>query len=538
MPDFQDWFAFAQSHSPIAAVEAPITDYDDVLHQFLEWSQQLHPQLPIAVPVYYWNLGLTHFMQVRCDGAVLQLKPEDTLEATDDLFEQLLREQPIGIFLIEGIFREGALDDRHYYRILTAYRQLKWAATPHYWVLLDDYIELPDALIPLVPIFKRSLPDYAAIRGTIAWVGERFPDASLDALVRACQGLPQGEIRLSLERQLPTSHSIAQLAEQIVRYKTAKLAQQGVEFIAEPDVPNAGGLDLLDKRLSQINALLSPIARSTYNLRCPRGMILWGPPGTGKSLSAKLAAKKMGVPLLAVDWVGISSDHDLRSLLAMAEAMAPCVLYFDDFEKGVSLDATHDGGAGRRRTGKLLTWMQEHQSQVFVIATVNRLGMMPPELIRRFEEEIYFVDLPHDGARYDIFNLHLAKYFPSFRGVRSLVDSPWSEQQWRSLLTVYRLCTPAEIGNAVRRVAQDVYYRLHQEGRIGEPLAIAYEQLLDQRDAFTPALEREEGAILEIRNKATFAKPASGPDTSVFARAYGELFEFIPDHATTLSESE
>jgi SpoVK/Ycf46/Vps4 family AAA+-type ATPase len=301
-------------------------------------------------------------------------------------------------------------------------------------------------------------------------------------------------------------------------------------LIAAPDVPTAAGLDLLDARLELIRTLFAPEAQQLYGLRFPKGMVLWGPPGTGKSLSAKLAAKKMGVPLLAVDWAAIRSESELRFLLQTAEAMSPCVLYFDDFDKGFAgWDSNSEGGLARRRAGKLLTWMQEHHSQVLVVATVNRLGMLPPELIRRFEEEIYFVDLPHDGARYEIFNLHLAKYFPAFGVACQTGVSPWSERQWRQLLVDYRLCTPAEIGNAVRRVAQEAYYRLVQAGRVGEALSVTCEDLLEQRWTFTPALEREEGAILEIRNQAPFAKPAAGADRSVFARSPQELFEPSPE---------
>ncbi|MGB3652836.1 MAG: AAA family ATPase [Rivularia sp. (in: cyanobacteria)] len=88
------------------------------------------------------------------------------------------------------------------------------------------------------------------------------------------------------------------------------------------------------------------------------------------------------------------------------------VLYFDDFEKGFAgFDSDSDGGVSRQLAGKLLTWMQERTSQVLVMATVNRLEFLPPELIRRFDE-IIFVDLPHAGARYEIFKLHLAGGFP------------------------------------------------------------------------------------------------------------------------------
>ena len=103
--------------------------------------------------------------------------------------------------------------------------------------------------------------------------------------------------------------------------------------------------------------------------------------------------------------------------------------------------------------------------------------------------------------------------------------SPWTDDQWHVLLTEYRLCTPAEIGNAVRRVAEEKYFQLDRAGRLGEPLEISFEEMKQQRWHFTPAMIREENQMLEIRNNATFAKPVAGPDRSKFARPRKELFQ-------------
>jgi hypothetical protein len=114
-----------------------------------------------------------------------------------------------------------------------------------------------------------------------------------------------------------------------------------------------------------------------------------------------------------------------------------------------------------------------------------------------------------------VFNLHLEKYFPAFQGNG---QSPWIDDQWRRLLTEYRICTPAEIGNAVRRCAEEAFYK-------GKPGQIELEDLLGQRQQFTPAMERESEQMQAIRNLATYARPASGYDDSRFAYQYQELFE-------------
>ena len=220
------------------------------------------------------------------------------------------------------------------------------------------------ALVLLLPPFSSLVSlNYSP------WLGDKGDEVLQAALVRACQGLPQGEIELILERSLAFASTVEEIARLLLDHKVNKLRGRGLEFIAEADVPDAGGLDLLDESLSKVASLLSPEAEK-YGLKFPKGMILWGPPGTGKSLSAKLAAKKMGVPLLAADWgsiVGSSRpDLALRELLELTQALSPTILYWDDFDKGFAgWDSNADRGVSRRLSGKLLTWMQEHQYPIY-----------------------------------------------------------------------------------------------------------------------------------------------------------------------------
>lgn len=166
--------------------------------------------------------------------------------------------------------------------------------------------------------------------------------------------------------------------------------------------------------------------------------------------------------------------------------------------------------------------MQEHTSKVLVLATVNRLEFLPPELIRRFDD-IVFVDLPHAGARYEIFKLHMAKYFPNLE----LCEKDW----WR-LIRESRLLTPAEIGNMVRKTAEEAFYqntkRYQSEELSGKPLEVSVKHFLEQRYLFTPAMIREEDKIIDIRNKAAYARPASSPDKSCWAREPQPLFGAPP----------
>ncbi len=150
-------------------------------------------------------------------------------------------------------------------------------------------------------------------------------------------------------------------------------------------------------------------------LDAPRGILLLGVQGCGKSLAAKTAANAFGLPLLRLDFGALynkyhgETERNLRESLKTAELLSPCVLWLDELEKGVAT-GHDDSGTSRRMLGGLLTWMAEHRSQVFLVATANDIEALPPELVRKGRfDEIFFVDLPPPPSRADILKIHLRK---------------------------------------------------------------------------------------------------------------------------------
>ncbi|MBI5528418.1 MAG: AAA family ATPase [Deltaproteobacteria bacterium] len=159
-------------------------------------------------------------------------------------------------------------------------------------------------------------------------------------------------------------------------------------------------------------------AAADFGLPAPKGVLLLGVPGCGKSLTAKAVAHAWQMPLLRLDLGRIfsgllgSSEENMRKAIKVAEGVAPAVLWVDEIEKGLggSLGGTSDGGTGSRVFGTLLTWMQEKAARVFVVATANRIEILPPELLRRGRfDEIFFVDLPGAAAREEIARIHLSR---------------------------------------------------------------------------------------------------------------------------------
>ena len=205
----------------------------------------------------------------------------------------------------------------------------------------------------------------------------------------------------------------------IMERKKALIASDGVLDLCALDatLQQVGGLDNLKSWLRTRGQAFTPEARR-YGLEPPRGILLLGVQGCGKSLCAKAVASEWGLALLRLDagslydkYVG-ESEKNLRKSFKTAEAMAPCVLWIDEIEKGMSggRDSSSDGGLSRRMFGAFLSWMQERPQPVFVVATANDIEALPPELLRKGRfDEIFFVDLPDDSERRSILAIHLAR---------------------------------------------------------------------------------------------------------------------------------
>ncbi len=396
---------------------------------------------------------------------------------------------------------------------IQTHQQLKNAKTPFVGGLKPTSEKEEEKLNPL-PSASCLLPSDAFSQQQQL----RLDNKQLNRLSVACAGLRRGEIDNALRTYFVLASSPEHLAELIINFKVNQLRDLGLEFIAEPDVQTAGGLDLLQEYLKKV-VKLNETGAFKYNLRPPRGMLLLGPPGTGKTLSAKLAAKALGYSLLGLSWGNILGNENpaalLRKILEIADSLDRVVLLADDFDKGFT--GWQEGGVSRRLSQMLLTWMNEHTSHVLMIATVNRIKLLPAELKRRFDDGgIWFVDLPDMGALYEIFHIHLAQYFPHQFGDN---QNPWSDRQWYSLLKRYRGATPVEIKNAIARCATDFYCALSEEQRqsgVVEP-KITLSELIAQLDQFQMASIRDSEDIMEIRNTAYYARPASSLDNSKFA---------------------
>lgn len=245
--------------------------------------------------------------------------------------------------------------------------------------------------------------------------------STLDAMIRGLRGLTRRQAaRVIAAAAAEDDRFVDADLERVLLLKRNACADLGgvLEFVQAPvSMDEVGGLARLKAWLAARH-LADAESAAEFGLKAPRGMLLLGVQGAGKSLAAKAVATAWKVPLLRLDagalydkFIG-ESERRLRESLAQAERMAPAVLWIDEIEKGfASASGTStDGGLSRRMFGTLLTWMQEHQAPLFIAATANDIASLPPELLRKGRfDEVFFVDLPGLEVRAKILEIHLRR---------------------------------------------------------------------------------------------------------------------------------
>ena len=243
-----------------------------------------------------------------------------------------------------------------------------------------------------------------------------------DQLVTAARGLTLAEAEKALAKAIIMAGGTLdrRAIDAVTAEKKQIIRKSGLlEFFDTSEtLTDVGGLDVLKEWLRKRVRAFSAEAR-TFGLPEPRGILLVGVQGSGKSLMAKAVANAWHLPLLRLDvgrlfssLVG-SSEENLRTAIRVAESIAPCLLWVDEIEKGfsgVGSSNVSDAGTAARVFGSFITWLQEKQAPVFVVATANLVDQLPPELVRKGRfDEIFFVDLPTAAEREDIFRIHLRK---------------------------------------------------------------------------------------------------------------------------------
>ncbi|CAA9317473.1 ATPase of the AAA+ family protein associated with FIG137771 hypothetical protein [uncultured Leptolyngbya sp.] len=290
-------------------------------------------------------------------------------------------------------------------------------------VLLSSQLTIPDELSEVLTVLEFPLPAPAEIQVEVerllAATGRSLENRVLDELVRSCQGLSMERIRRVLARAIATHGELRpEDVELILEEKRQTIRQtQILDFYpTTANISDIGGLDNLKDWLLRRGGAFSERARQ-YGLPHPRGLLLVGIQGTGKSLTAKAIAHHWHLPLLRLDvgrlFAGLvgESESRTRQMIQLAEALAPCILWIDEIDKAFAgVDGRGDAGTTSRVFGTFITWLAEKTTPVFVVATANNIQSLPAEMLRKGRfDEIFFVGLPSQEERQEIFSVHLSR---------------------------------------------------------------------------------------------------------------------------------
>jgi hypothetical protein len=389
---------------------------------------------------------------VRCGGDVGELVPEIGFSANsaghDQSGAQALynsKEPAQALSNLEAMSLEAAFVLKDFHRHMddpVVVRRLrdvgqKFSANRRTVIITAPSITIPAELRSLVEFLELPLPDKLRLRqiidemtvrvGKTRTLKRTLDSAGLDAMANNLRGLTEEEAERAASQAIVTRYGVtAETVTDVLQAKKYLLRHSGMlEFIdaSENGLPEnlagVGGLDNLKRWLAQRRGTWEDAARE-FGLEPPRGAIILGVQGCGKSMCARAIAGEWKLPLVKFDTAAIydkyigETEKRIQKVFRVAEGLAPCVFWIDELEKvfaGSGPDsASVDAGVSSRILAAFLSWMQDRKAPVFVAATCNNVTVLPPELIRKGRfDELFFVDLPNQAERKQIFAIHLAR---------------------------------------------------------------------------------------------------------------------------------
>ena len=409
----KDLLLIIRSQIPIIVIE---TDEET---KVMDIVRRLSSQA--RLPAFFWSVteGL-----VDVNRFVIEVS-QPKFTDPEELVERLERIHTSGIYVLldfHPFLNDNPKIMRRLKEIALRYHYLK-----HTIILVSHHVELPDDLKKHSATFEMPVPDAETLESIIKEEAREYfstfkrkvssnPQV-LKKLVMNLHGLNFTDARRLARKAIYDDGVISE--SDIPEVNKAKYELLDVDGLLSFEYETAHFSDVGD--LKNLKSWLEKrrVAFEQDNLSDgvdnPKGVLLVGVQGAGKSLAAKSVAGAWGLPLLRLDFAVLynkyfgETERNLRKALKMAETVCPCVLWIDEIEKSIAA-GDYDSGTSRRVLGTFLTWMAERKKPVFIVATSNDIASLPPELLRKGRmDEIFFVDLPDRNARGDIFSIHLRK---------------------------------------------------------------------------------------------------------------------------------
>ena len=409
MDDSHDLELLLRSRVPLIIIET--RDEKRVARLFTEIA------ISLSMPVMAWS-ATSGLQRIDYDAAAQRHASEP-----QQALGQIKATETPGIYLLMDF--HPYLEDAYNVRLLKEIA-MEHASLGHTLVLVSHELELPQELAAFSARFSLSLPDSQQLEAIIReeaghWSGlhkgnkVKTSQHTLDLVISQLRGLTAADARRIIRRIIHDDGAINNDDLERVTQARYQLLETNGALSCEFDTGSFAEVGGLENLKRWINRRRNVFLQADDTPDTPRGILLVGVQGGGKSLAAKAVAGMWSVPLLRFDFGTLynkfhgETERNLREALQAAEAMAPCVLWIDEIEKAVA-SGDNDGGTSRRLLATLLTWMAERTAAVFIVATANAIEQLPPELIRKGRmDEIFFVDLPDAATRAEIYAIHLRK---------------------------------------------------------------------------------------------------------------------------------
>lgn len=354
--------------------------------------------------------GLTKFLNDVKDDGYDQDDGYDhsTLIVLKDVHNQL--DDPAVISLLKYIAERNLYNDEYSASIF----------------IVSSKLHIPEELEDLITVFEIPLPDDSEIRNIILEFAQDLDidiaEDVLNEITISFKGLNEFQIKQILNLAYQEGGCLDFYDKQLIFREKEQLVKKAglLEMIlVREDINDIGGLENLKDWLGKKERIFNQLDKAIkFGVDIPKGMMIVGMPGCGKSLAAKATAKLFKVPLVRLDvgrllgkYIG-ESEENMRRALKLAEAISPCVLWIDELEKAFSGIGSTGGGSDvtTRLFGQFLTWMQEKENTVFIVATANDISRIPPEFLRKGRfDELFYVDFPNNEERKKIIEIHLKK---------------------------------------------------------------------------------------------------------------------------------
>ena len=329
-------------------------------------------------------------------------------------------------------------------------------------VIIGSDLTIPRELQDLITVLEFELPLKNEINDELTRLTNSLnitiSPHLFENLTQACQGLSLERIRRVLAKVIATHKTIDHRSISVLLNEKRQIISQTeiLEYYSvNESIVNLGGLDNLKDWLRKRKTAFS-IQALNYGLPTPRGLLLIGIQGTGKSLTAKVIASDWQLPLLKLDvgklFGGIvgESESRLRQMINVTETISPCILWIDEIDKAfTNTESKGDSGTSNRVLATFISWLSEKTKPVFVIATANNIDLLPLEIVRKGRfDEIFFLDLPREKEREEIFKIHLQQFRPE----------TWKSYDYKQLANLSKSFSGAEIKQSIIEAMYQAFY--------------------------------------------------------------------------------